>query len=161
MHDILKFHIVRWTLVLAFKSRQERYLNWKGIEMKIPNNQQSDTPAWPIFSPFSLLFCQIWSPSLATPDWNAAHSESKKEEQEQSLDWHFIFLSSDRTKVCFYYFRFTCCGLLLALPSMRNEIIKNWNLFATLLSGSIDDCRLSRLLGWFGVVLSWGLHQFN
>lgn len=74
------------------------------------------------FPPFALLFftivsafCQIWSPSLATPDWNAAHSElcsaeeeEGNEEQEQSLEWRlkkFFLFGRQRSHTRAVYLR--------------------------------------------------------
>lgn len=134
MHSILKFHSRKVDCkAKESERRQERYLNWKGIEMKMPSNQRSDTPrAWPIFS--FLRFCQIWSPSLATPDWNAAHSELKRGAKTITRLTFYIFVWSHKSSF-FYYFSLRVCFLV----SMRNEIIKNWNLFATLLCQQVTE----------------------
>lgn len=139
----------------ASERRQERYLNWKGIEMKIPNNQRSDTPRpWPIFFRLlallcALLFCQIWSPSLGPPSGLKCSAQRIKKKRGARTITRLTFYTF-LVWVNFYYF---------TLRVARNDIIKNRNLFATLLSVALNGSPSTRYQ--IGSLLDrmWSIHH--
>lgn len=117
MHNILKFHNVRWTTA-EWETSRTMYLNWKGIEIKNSKQSAIEHTITTVANFFLVLFLSnlISLASVGSLHQNEMQRtmKLKKEEQEQSLDWHFIlnicawshkivFLLLASLRVCFLF----------------------------------------------------------